>query len=104
AEREALPFGRVEVDVAEHVRVDPAGAAHLDPAGVLADGAALARADEAGDVELDRRLGEREVARPHPHLALGPEQRTEELQDGAAEVGERDAAVDGEALDLLEGR
>ena len=37
--------------------------------------AALAAADEAGDVELDRRLGEREEARPHPHLALGAEQR-----------------------------
>src|SRR5256885_6367711 len=58
AEREALPLRRVEADVAKDVRVDPAGAAHLDPARVLADAAAAAAADEAGDVELDRRLGE----------------------------------------------
>ena len=55
-------------------------------------------------VELDRRLGEREVARPHAHLALGPEQRAEELEHVALEVGERDAAVDDEALDLEERR
>ena len=104
AEREALPLVRVEADVAEHVGVDPAGAAHLDPAGVLAHRAALAVAEEAGDVELDRRLGEREEARAHAHLALRPEQLAEELQHRAAQVGERDPAVDGEALDLLERR
>ncbi len=95
---------RVELDVAEHVGVDPAGTAHLDPAGVLARGAADAAADEAGDVELDRRLGEGEVARAHAHLALGAEERPEELQHGALEVGQGDAPVDRQALDLEEDR
>ena len=104
AEREALELVGIDVDVAEHVGVDPAGAAHLDPAGVLARRAAPAAADEAGDVELDRRLREREEARPHPHLALLAEQRAKELQHGALEVGECDPSVDGEALDLEEDR
>ena len=50
AEREAGDLLRVVADVLEHVRVDDAGAAHLDPAGVLADAAARAAAEEAGDV------------------------------------------------------
>ena len=88
----------------EDVRVDPACAAHLDPARVLARRAALTAADEAGDVELDRRLGEREEARPHAHLPLGAKKRPEELQHRALQVGERDPAVDREALDLQEDR
>src|SRR5205823_7042314 len=104
AERETLPLRRVEADVAEDVRINPAGAAHLDPAGVLAHRAAAAAADEARDVELDRRLREREVARPHAHLPLRAEERAEELQHCPLQVGERDAAVDGQALDLQERR
>ena len=68
---------------------------------MLADGAAVAVAEVAGDVELDRRLGEGEEARPHAHLALAEDGADEEL-DRAAEVGERDPAVDGEPLDLVE--
>src|SRR5436190_843639 len=103
-ESEPLPLGRIQSDVAKHVGVDPAGAAHLDPARVLAHGAAAPVAEEARDVELDRRLGEGEEARAHPHLALRPEQQPEVLQHRAAQVGQRDAAVDREALDLLERR
>ena len=80
----------IEADGAEHVGVDPAGAAHLDPAGVLAHGAALAVAEEAGDVELDRRLGEREEARAHADVAFGAEELAEVLLHRAAQVGERD--------------
>src|SRR3954451_19603265 len=104
AERKPLPLRRIEPDVPEDDRVDPARAAHLDPAGVLADAAAAAAADEAGDVELDRRLREREVARPHPHLPLRAEEPAEEFQHCPLQVGERDAAVDGQALDLQERR
>src|SRR3954454_18826311 len=103
-EREALPFVRVEADGAEHIGVDPAGAAHLDPAGLLAHRAASTVAEEAGDVELDRRFGEREVAGAHADVPVRAEQLAEVLLNGAAQVRERDAAVDGEALDLLERR
>src|SRR3954463_3198077 len=75
AEREAGPDLWVVADVREHLRIDPAGSAHLDPARVLAHRAALSVAQKTRHVELHRRLGEREVARPHPHLALVAEQR-----------------------------
>ena len=104
AEREAGDLLRVVADVLEDVRVDDAGAAHLDPAGVPADAAALAAAEEARDVGLDRRLGEREVARPDADLALRAVELAREELDRALQVGERDPPVDGEALDLVEER
>src|SRR5262245_2784806 len=88
-EREPGPHLRVVADVAEDVGVDDARPAHLDPAGVLAHGTADAVAEEARDVELHRRLREREVARAHAHLAVRPEERTEEGQHGPLEIGER---------------
>src|SRR5205807_6402964 len=102
--REAGPDVGVVPDVAEDVRIDPPGAAHLDPARVLADGATLSVAEEARHVELDRRLGEREEARAHAHLAFRAEERAEELQHGSLQIRERDAAIDDEALDLEERR
>src|SRR3954452_16148344 len=113
-EREALHLlGVVAVALheAEHVRVDHPGAEDLDPAGPLAERVAravlqvaVAAAVEAGHVDLDARLGEREVARSHVHLALGAEDRPGELAQDADEVAERDVLVDREALDLVEHR
>jgi hypothetical protein len=45
---------------------------------------------EAGDVDLDARLREREEVRAQPHLALVAEDRAGELQQRALEIGERD--------------
>ena len=81
----------------------PAPPISIQP-GVAADAAAGAVAEEAGDVRLDRRLGEGEVARPDAHLAVGPVQLAREVADRALQVGERDPLVDGEALDLVEER
>src|SRR5205085_2516663 len=82
-ERPALDLlGVVAVlaDVREHVRVDHAGAEDLDPAGALAEVAAYGwvgsdqgagpPALEAGHVDLDARLGEREEVRAQAHVAL----------------------------------
>ena len=104
AEREPAPLLGVEADVLEHARVDHAGAAHLDPARELARAAARAAADPARDVRLDRRLGEREVVRAEADAPLGPVERAHHVQQRALEVGEREAAVDGEALELVEDR
>ena len=80
AEGEARPLlGVVALDEAEHVRVDHAGAEDLDPARVLAGAAARAVAQEAGDVELDARLGEREEVRAQQDLAVGAEQLAGEV-------------------------
>src|SRR5919202_1411390 len=104
AEREAGDVVRVVADRLEHGGVDLPGAAHLDPAGVLADRAAGPPAREAGDVELDRGLREGAEARPDPDLALRPEERAREAEERALQIGERDSAVDGQPLDLVEDR
>ena len=46
----------------EHGGVDHAAAQQLDPAGMLAFAAALAAAEDAGDLHVGRRLGEGEKA------------------------------------------
>ena len=42
--------------------------------------------------------------RPDPRLALRPEERAEEVLERALQVGQGEAFVDGEALDLVEDR
>src|SRR5687768_12816569 len=64
AEREARVAPGVVADELVEGRIDHPRAADLDPAGVPADRAAAPVADVAGDVRLDRRLGEGEVVRP----------------------------------------
>ena len=94
----------VVADEAVDVRVDHAGAHDLEPAGVLAGAAALAAAQLAAHVDLDARLGEREEVRPHADGAVGAEELAREVVHRALEVGQRDALVDDEALDLVEHR
>src|SRR5215211_2983245 len=112
APREALDLlgvVAVVVDVGVDVRVDLARAEDLDPALALAQPAARAVAHEAaavaveaGDVDLDARLGEREEVRAQADVAARAEDRVREAQQRALEVGERDVLVDGEALYLVE--
>ncbi len=68
----------------------------------LACGRDAVDAVEAGDVDLDARLGEREVIGLQTDLALGSEDRAGERLEGALEVRERDIGVDREPLDLVE--
>ena len=56
------------------------------------------------DVELGRRLGEREVVRPEPAGEVAAEERLRERVDRAGEVRHRDATIDDETLDLMEDR
>ena len=96
-------LGVVAVDEAEHVRVDHAGAEDLDPALALAHAAAAAAAQEAGDVELDARLGEREEVRSAGGISRsGPKSARAKCSSVPLRCAEREPAVDGEALDLLE--
>ena len=81
-----------------------AGAAHLEPARVAAGAAARAAADPARDVGLHRGLGEREVVRAEADAPVGPEDRAHHVQQRPLQVGERQPAVDGEALELVEDR
>src|SRR4030095_10178857 len=97
-----LPLLGVVADGLEHGGIHLAGAAHLDPARVLADRAALAVTEVAGDVEFDRRLGEREKARAHANLSLAAEDGGRERLHRPAEVGQRDVAIDRERFHLVE--
>ena len=110
-EREALVALGVVATLAhvlEHVRVDLPGAEDLDPALALAQRAARAvgheavAAVEAGDVDLDARLGEREEVRAQAHPALLAEDRAGEGEQRALEVAERDVLVDRQPFDLVE--
>src|SRR6202011_3692911 len=68
---------------------------------------ALAEADfalvaPALDIDLERRLGEREERRPEPHVdVVDLEERLAELMQDPFEVAEMRAPVDHEALDLV---
>ena len=102
AERVAVALA-VVADALVDARVDDAGAGDLDPAALLADGAALALADVAGEVDLDRGLGEREEVRAEAHLHRGAHHLAGEVRERGLEVRERHRdGVDVEAFDLVE--
>src|SRR2546423_9835799 len=103
AERETLPLLRVVADGLEHVRVHHPAAAELDPAREGADTTSLAVAEDAAHRQLRRRLGVGEVVGAEAGAdGLVVEQALDEHLDRAEQVGEGDAAVDGEALHLVE--
>src|SRR5713226_3397964 len=77
--RVAVPLLGIDAAVAQDLRMDHPAAADLKPSFVPAALAAGARADAAGDVELEARLGEREVARANSHLALFAVQRLDHV-------------------------
>src|SRR5258708_4044022 len=100
--RIAVPLGRVDAAVAEHLGVDHPAAPHLEPAFVPAALAPHSIADSARHVEFEARLGEGEVARPHAHLALDPIQRLDHVQERAFHVTDGQGLVDRQAFDLAE--
>ena len=84
--------------------MDHAAAQEFEPAAVLADAAAGAAADDACELELQRRLGEREVVGAPLQRRVRAEERSREVLEGALEVAHRDPLVDAEPLDLVEHR
>ena len=86
------------------LRMDHAAAEHLHPASGPADHA-LALHQGVADIDLGRRLGEREVAGAQAqHDVVALEERLEEGLERPLEVAERDALVDHQPLDLVEHR
>src|SRR5207302_7472254 len=103
-EREALIAIRVVADTAQDVRVDHPATRRLDPA-VAATGVALrilAVADEAGERDLGRRLGEREVVGAEAHVLVGAEVLAREGVEHALQVRHAEVLVDRETLVLEE--
>src|SRR4051794_17380671 len=97
AEGEAGVLVRVDAARPQHARVDHPAAAPLDPLRAVA-------VLREPDVELPRRLGEREVVRPPPGQRVRAEQLARQVVQRAAQVGHGQTAVDGQALDLVEHR
>src|SRR5574344_1978855 len=103
AERVARNLLGVVADVLEHARIDHAGARDFAPAGLLADVAALALADMTGEVDLDRRLGEREEVRTETDGDAVAHHLLREIRENALEICEAHRlGVDVKALDLVE--
>src|SRR4029079_3699362 len=101
---EALVTIGAEPAVPDDIGVDHPAAQNLEPVVALAEADLVADA-LAADVDFERRLGEREEARPETHL------HAFDLEEGAAEFLKRpleraDVAflVDDQALDLVEHR
>src|SRR6476469_8504834 len=110
-ERETRVDVGVDAARAQHLAVDHAGASELDPARAATRAARLgappgllAVAGEAEEVGLHARLGEREVVGPDAGARLLAEHDPHERVERAAQVGHRQALVNGEALDLVEDR
>ena len=82
--------------------VDHAAAEELDPAGVLALAAALAAAEDAGDLDVGGWFGEGEEAGEETGFDVAAEEGLHGVVEGALEVGEGDVGVDAEAFDLME--
>src|SRR6185436_11180580 len=95
AEGEAADFFGVVVNEAVDGGIDHASAEELDPARAFALGASTAAgacagaaAEDAGDVEFDARLGEREIAGAEAGFYSGAEELFDEILDGASEIAE----------------
>src|SRR5262245_22962602 len=86
------------------------GTAEFDPTRTFARSATLsmnssgAVAFETREVELSRRLGEREVARTKTRLGVLTKQTSEPLGDRSLQMRHRDAFVDAKAFELVEHR
>ena len=102
AEGEAAVFFAVDAAVVEHIGIDHAAAENLDPAGVLAEVAAGAAADVAGDVHLGRGFGEGEVGGAQADAHVGAEHPLGEVEERLLHVGERDFLCHVETLHLVE--
>src|ERR1019366_3766161 len=91
----------VDATVTEHLRVDHAAAQELEPDAVFADAAAGAATHDTRKLELQRRLGEREVVRTPLQDRTGAEEGPSEVLERPFEVAHGDALVDAERLDLM---
>src|ERR1700731_473884 len=110
AEGEAAGFLGIVVHEAVDGGIDHACAEEFDPGGAFAfrtgsatRGSSCSTAEGAGDVELDARLGKREIAGPEARFHAGAKKLFYEIFDSAGEIAEGDVGINGEAFDLVEG-
>src|SRR5580704_4959935 len=101
---ETLINAGIEAAISQDIRMHHAAAQNLEPILALAK-AHLASLARALDIDFHRRLGERKITRPEPHLDV------RNLEKGFAgffenpfEMAKMRGAVDDEALDLMKHR
>ena len=87
AESETAVFGAVDAAVFQHVGIHHAAAENLDPAGVLAEIAACAAADVAGDVHFCGWFREREVRGTQTNADLIAEHTLREVEQSLLHIG-----------------
>src|SRR5438105_9268408 len=109
-EGKATDFFRVVVDEAVDGGIDHAGAEEFNPSRAFAlrtrspaSDRAGSAAEGTGDVKLDARLREGEIAGTETRLDARAEEFFYEILDSAGEITESDVGVNGEAFDLVEG-
>ena len=99
---EALPLARIDAAVRQHARMHHAAAEDLQPVAAVAE---FAGAAVPADIDLHRRLGEREVAGAEPHRQVGDaEEGAQEVDQRALQMAERQVAIEDQALALVEHR
>src|SRR5579883_621371 len=104
AEGETAVLGGIVATVAQDKRIDHPGAQDLQPASVLANRAALAIAQQAGDIHLDARLGEREVALAETHGMSLTIDLAGKIGNHALQIAECNPLAHGQTFDLIEHR
>src|SRR5690606_31605107 len=95
----SAPALRIEPTIAEHRLVHHSATEDLHPAGSLAGATTAAAAEQAADIHLSRRLGEREERRPEAHPGALAQELPCEVRERGLEVDEADPLVDSETLD-----
>ncbi len=93
---------RVDARSLEHIRVHHTAAQDFEPARTLADIATLAVTDIAAHIHLSRRLGEREIRRPHTDFGLRAEHLAGKQQNRLLQIRESHILVNIESLNLVE--
>src|SRR5579864_2086175 len=69
-ERESVPFLRIDLAHAQHVRMHQAARQQLHPSALFAQRAPGSAADQALDIQLETRLDKWKKPRPQPHRDL----------------------------------
>jgi hypothetical protein len=95
-------FAALFGDCREDCGIDHAAAEEFDPATVFALAAALASAEDAGDLHVGAGLGEREERWEEAGFDIRTEERFHGVVERALEIREGDVGVDAEAFDLVE--
>src|ERR1039458_3770158 len=102
AEGEAGHLFRIVPDESIERGIDHAAAQQLHPSGALAHGASRSAAEQATDVELRARFGEREETGTEARFDVWSKEAAREFVQRALQIAQGNVGVHREALHLME--